>query len=90
MLGNLWIRTVDKALVIHNFRMKAIYIFTISESELYIFPQHPNGNYIFFHSFRMKAICDYYMFHQINFEIQYIVAKSLFRLYFRMKATYFP
>ena len=29
---------------------------TISESKLHIFPQLPNGNYIFFHSFQIKAL----------------------------------
>lgn len=31
----------------HNFRIKAIYISTTSESKLYIFPQLPNQSYIY-------------------------------------------
>lgn len=44
---NLWKTSVEKNEFFHNFRIRTLYISTTSESELYIFPQHPNDNSIF-------------------------------------------
>ena len=34
---------------------KKLCLSTVSESKLYVFPQCPNENYIYFHNFRMET-----------------------------------